>query len=96
VAREDAERRCGELRVLGARLASSFAARFVGETMDVLWEQQRKGNLWTGLTSNYLRVFAECGNALDNRIVAARLTEVVKGGVRGQIVAVDKDSTQRL
>ena len=96
VAREDAERRCAELRAHGMRLASTFAARFVGRTMDVLWEQSPKGNLWTGLTGNYLRVFAESESDLGNRIVATRLTETIKGGLRGQIATIDKGSGQRL
>lgn len=85
VNREEAERRCTELRALGSRLATAFSERFVGATLPVLWEQRRKGSLWTGLTGNYLRVFAESSANLGNRITDARITEVVKGGVRATI-----------
>jgi threonylcarbamoyladenosine tRNA methylthiotransferase MtaB len=86
VSREESERRCAELRALGSRLATAFSERFVGETLPVLWERKRKAGLWTGLTGNYLRVFAESGADLGNCIVDARITDVVKGGVRARVV----------
>lgn len=82
-------RRAGELRALSSELASVFAARFVGKTLDVLWEQRRANGVWAGLTANYLRVFAQSEVNLANRITPARLEAPVKGGLWGAAL-IDK------
>jgi threonylcarbamoyladenosine tRNA methylthiotransferase MtaB len=94
VPRDATLQRSAELRALDARLATAFALRFVGKTMEVLWEQSRKGSLWTGLTGNYLRVFAGSDRDLSNRITPVFLMERVKGGVRGSVVPIDKGNTE--
>ncbi|GAB4411072.1 MAG: tRNA (N(6)-L-threonylcarbamoyladenosine(37)-C(2))-methylthiotransferase MtaB [Anaerolineales bacterium] len=95
VPRDEVLRRSAELRALGARLAAAYAQRFVGRTMDVLWEQSPRGGLWTGLTPNYLRVRAQ-GEGLGNRILPARLVAVERGGIVGVIVAVDTGGERTL
>lgn len=80
-------RRSAELRALGARLAAAYAERFLGRTMDVLWEQSPRQGYWTGLTANYLRVRAQ-GDSLGNRILPARLVAVERGGLVGVVVSV--------
>lgn len=80
-------RRSAELRALGARLAAAYAERFLGRTMDVLWEQSPRQGYWTGLTPNYLRVRAQ-GDGLGNRILPARLVAVERGGLAGVVASV--------
>lgn len=82
--------RCRELRAAAARAASEFAARFAGQTLDVLWEQRRQDGRWAGLTDNYLRVYTEANQDLRNRITPTALKEPVGGGLRGQVVEIDK------
>ncbi|MDH7490595.1 MAG: tRNA (N(6)-L-threonylcarbamoyladenosine(37)-C(2))-methylthiotransferase MtaB [Anaerolineae bacterium] len=86
VPRDEVLRRAAELRALGARLAAVYAQRFVGRTMDVLWEQSPRGGIWTGLTVNYLRVRAQ-GDGLGNRILPARLVGMERGGIVGVVVS---------
>lgn len=83
-------RRCQELRAVAARVASSFAIRFVGETVSVLWEQRRPDGHWTGLTDNYLRVYTETEQDLRNRITPTLLGQPAESGLWGQVVGIDK------
>lgn len=96
VAHDEVLRRSAELRALGARLALAYAERFVGRTMDVLWEQSPRQGWWTGLTPNYLRIWTR-GDGLGNRILPVRLVGVKRGSLLGMVVeAVDSDSGRTL
>jgi threonylcarbamoyladenosine tRNA methylthiotransferase MtaB len=44
------------LRRLSSAKRREFASRYLGKSVDVLFEQQDENGVWTGLTSNYLRV----------------------------------------
>lgn len=65
--------RARQLRSLGQQLAAAYRARFIGETLPVLWEQQTEAGAWVGLTGNYLTVHATTDQDLYNQIVATRL-----------------------
>jgi len=59
--------------------------------MDVLWEEPIPGPvqeghdlIWSGLTDNYLRVFAR-GNLREGQITPVRLDELAVDGILGQI-----------
>jgi threonylcarbamoyladenosine tRNA methylthiotransferase MtaB len=89
VAPRDKQRRVAELRALSDCKRLDFQRRFVGRTLDVLFEQPKSDILAQGYTANYIRV--ECPiedpEALRNRILPARLLsegdephpEVVRG-----------------
>lgn len=64
--------------------ARAFRRRFLGEVMPVLWEEQKDG-IWTGYTSNYIRVFARSDRPLANRIVPARLGAEYHQGLWGEV-----------
>jgi threonylcarbamoyladenosine tRNA methylthiotransferase MtaB len=53
----------------------SFCQQFLGQTMSVLWEQETApgGGTYSGLTGNYIRVFARSARPLANQITPARL-----------------------
>jgi threonylcarbamoyladenosine tRNA methylthiotransferase MtaB len=68
VRRERLER----LLELGRKSSLVFRRRFLGRTMDVLWEEKVNGN-WQGLTGNYLRVYTATDCDLTNRLLPARL-----------------------
>lgn len=65
--------------------AQAFQRHFIGQTMDVLWESA-SDNCWSGLTDNYIRVEVVSDQQLHNRILPARLLELSKTGVRGELV----------
>ncbi len=84
------QERARRLHELGARLERDFAARFLGRTLPVLWEEaEPHGHALrhTGLTPNYLRVLTDTppGTTLANTVTLARLLEPVPGGIVARI-----------
>lgn len=67
----------------------AFQAGQVGRTYDVLWESARgatpDGFVWSGLTSNYLRVIAITPDQIANTITPARLTALGEDGLLADI-----------
>jgi threonylcarbamoyladenosine tRNA methylthiotransferase MtaB len=81
--------RSHRMHALGDRLEHVFRRRFLGRTMDVLWEADEpngNGQLWSGLTDNYLRVSAPGGPGLRNLVTHVRLVADTPSGLAGQIV----------
>lgn len=81
--------RSHRMHALGAQLERAFRHRFVGRTLDVLWETSEPngdGLVWKGLTDNYLRVTAPGGPGLRNQVTPARLIAEAPDGLLGQIV----------
>lgn len=65
-----------------------YQSRFLGQAMDVLWED-RKEDVWFGLTDNYLRVLTSSPVVLTNRLLATDLVGHVKGALWGEL-AIEK------
>lgn len=65
-----------------------FCEQFLRQIMPVLWEQETRpgSGIYSGLTSNYIRVFAHCKKSLNNEITPVKLVEFDNQGIRGQIV----------
>jgi threonylcarbamoyladenosine tRNA methylthiotransferase MtaB len=65
-----------------------FCEQFLGQTMPVLWEQETSpgSGIYSGLTSNYIRVFAHSEKPLSNEITPVRLVEFHNQGIWGEIV----------
>jgi threonylcarbamoyladenosine tRNA methylthiotransferase MtaB len=65
-----------------------FCEQFLGQTMPVLWEKETSpgSGTYSGLTSNYIRVFAHSEKPLSNEMTPVRLVELYNQGIRGQIV----------
>jgi threonylcarbamoyladenosine tRNA methylthiotransferase MtaB len=73
------------LRDLGRECVKSYAQRFSGRSMSVLWEQQ-SGGIWSGYTPNYIKVYTKSDEDLSNRIISAKLLKLYKGdGVWGEV-----------
>ncbi|MBI5776545.1 MAG: tRNA (N(6)-L-threonylcarbamoyladenosine(37)-C(2))-methylthiotransferase MtaB [Nitrospirae bacterium] len=60
----------------------AFYQRYVGRTVDVLFETQDDAGRWTGLTSNYIRV----GVTTDNDLTHARGRVAIEGTMDGLAV----------
>ncbi len=67
--------RSGIMLELAAGSADRFAARFVDQTREVLWENElRQGSgIYSGLTDNYIRVYTRSSRDITNTISRARL-----------------------
>ncbi|HZO31457.1 MAG TPA: tRNA (N(6)-L-threonylcarbamoyladenosine(37)-C(2))-methylthiotransferase MtaB [Chloroflexota bacterium] len=85
------KRRSEEARALDAELRRAYKSRFLGRTMDVLWEEPASvpvpedGDLvWSGLTDNYLRVFAR-GVLHEGQVTPVALQELAVDGIYGTV-----------
>ncbi len=87
--------RSQQMRSLGAEKQEAFLRRFLGRTMDVLWESPAGGGRWRGHTDNYIPVTA-AGTAgwpsaarmgqLRNTITPTLLVELRPGEIVGQVL----------
>jgi threonylcarbamoyladenosine tRNA methylthiotransferase MtaB len=78
-------RRAALLRSIGRASGEGFRRRFVGRTMPVLWETWRPDSGWSGLTDNYIRVYAHAGVDLANTVRQARMLGLETDGLRGEV-----------
>ena len=65
--------------------ATAFHRRFLGRTMDVLWESAA-GERWSGLTDNYMRIEAVSHQNLHNLILPVRLCGLTEDGLCGELL----------
>jgi threonylcarbamoyladenosine tRNA methylthiotransferase MtaB len=92
VPHEDKKARVGEMLAVAHASERAFWRRHLGETLDVVWEE-RKRRRWSGLTDNYIRVFADTGADADpaadlaGSLRPARLQEIGDGGVLATLAA---------
>jgi threonylcarbamoyladenosine tRNA methylthiotransferase MtaB len=65
-----------------------FCEQFLGQIVPVLWEQETRpgSGTYSGLTGNYIRVFAHHEKPLSNEITLVRLVKLDNQGIQGQIV----------
>jgi len=65
-----------------------FCEQFLGQTMPVLWEQETSpgSGIYSGLTGNYIRVFARSEKSLSNEITPVKLVGFHKQGMWGELV----------
>ena len=79
--------RMARLLALSNERALAFHERFVGRTMDVLWEDREPDGRWSGLTDNYLRVLATTADNVHNRVLPTQLVRAESAYLDGAIVA---------
>jgi len=65
-----------------------FCEQFLGQTMPVLWEKETGpgSGIYSGLTSNYIRVFTHSEKSLNNEIAPVKLVEFHNQGIWGKLV----------
>ncbi len=78
------KQRVRRLIELADQMSAAYRARFVGQSVEVLWESRRDG-AWEGLTDTYIRVRTESTADLSNRRLTARLIEERDGVLWAQI-----------
>ena len=78
--------RATQLRAVGVRLAAAYRARFVGQTVSVLWEREFEHHMWRGLSDNYLLVKTASAQNLYNQVHSIRLTRITEAGLIGEMV----------
>jgi threonylcarbamoyladenosine tRNA methylthiotransferase MtaB len=79
------KRRCQLMLELAHRNSRSFRERFIGRSMNVLWEGNKDG-IWLGLTDNYMRVFLLSHELLSNSIVPTKMVAQHDGILQGELI----------
>jgi threonylcarbamoyladenosine tRNA methylthiotransferase MtaB len=66
----------------------SFCEQFLGQTMPVLWEKETSpgSGIYSGLTGNYIRVFAPSEKSLSNEITSVKLVKLHNQGIWGEMM----------
>ncbi len=80
------KRRCQLMLELAHRSSRSFRERFLGQSLNVLWEGNKDG-IWLGLTDNYLRVFLPSRESLSNSIMPTKMIAQRDGILQGELVS---------
>jgi threonylcarbamoyladenosine tRNA methylthiotransferase MtaB len=64
-----------------------FYEQFLGQTMPILWEKENSpgSSIYSGLTANYIRVFAHSEKPLSNEITPVKLVEFHNQGIWGEM-----------
>jgi len=64
-----------------------FYEQFLGQIMPVLWEKETSpgSGIYSGLTSNYIRVFTGSEKPLNNEITPVKLIELHNQGIWGEM-----------
>ena len=75
---------CRRMLALAEESAANFMRQFEGVILPVLWEQKVVG-FWSGLTGNYIRVYARSDDDLTNKVLPAKLVEVWGKGMWGAV-----------
>ena len=79
--REERARRAAEV---ARRLESAWLSQWVGQTVKVLFEEEKNG-MWQGHTTRYTQVRA-AGAELHNRLRPVRITGREAGGLLGELI----------
>jgi threonylcarbamoyladenosine tRNA methylthiotransferase MtaB len=76
---------------LADETASKFWLRFLGRELMVLWENEVApgSGEYSGLSNNYIRVFARCSEPLTNRFRPVHLVRVHNQGLWGEVINED-------
>jgi len=67
----------------------SFCQRLIGQTMSVLWEKELNSgeDIYSGLTDNYVRVFARGEKLLSGKIASVRVAGFREQGLWGELIS---------
>jgi threonylcarbamoyladenosine tRNA methylthiotransferase MtaB len=79
------EARAAELGTLTEKIAEEVEESFIGQTLEVLFEQT-DGGFAEGLAGNYLRIYAAGGEELTGEIKRVKIKEIKGGRPIGEIV----------
>jgi len=84
--------RVGKMLALAKESARAFHSRFLGRTVEVLWEQKSDAGVWSGYTANYIRVYARSERDLTNSLEPTQLVKLYGDGAWGELMRKDDAS----
>lgn len=79
------EERSHKLIALSRELEKNFRQKFLGDTVEVLFEEEVDNNTYEGLTGNYMKVVASSGENLHNKLALVTLKENTPDHLVGEI-----------
>ncbi|HBG62611.1 MAG TPA: hypothetical protein DDX37_12390 [Candidatus Omnitrophica bacterium] len=82
---ETAKKRSELLRTLAQKKSKDFRRSLINKGASVLIEQ-KKNDIWTGLTDNYVRVEVPSSKDLSNKIIKVKLNEIKGQHMSGTII----------
>lgn len=68
--------RSQKLLVLNEEMAGAFLQKYVGETVEVLYEKVLEDGSYEGHTANYMKVHAKSLENITNKIVSTKITHI--------------------
>jgi threonylcarbamoyladenosine tRNA methylthiotransferase MtaB len=77
--------RSAKMLALAKESAAEFRCVFLGKTIAVLWEQKSDAGVWSGYTSNYIRIYARSERNLINVLTETKLIKLYRDGVWGEL-----------
>lgn len=84
VPKAEKEARARRAAAVAEELRAAWLERWVGETLTVLFEEEKEG-LWRGHAPNYTEVFAP-GEGLHNVIKEVKITGIHRDGLKGSVL----------
>ena len=69
------EERSQKLIELSNKNEREYNEKYIGKSVEVLFEEEKDG-LWSGYTKNYVRVFVESDESLENKILKVEIKDV--------------------
>lgn len=81
----DKKRRTRMFLALARESSKSYAHRFLGRTLEVLWEGRVASGIWVGHTGNYLRAMTSSHLSLSGRRTSAQLVATAEDGLWAKI-----------
>lgn len=79
------EKRSRIMMALGRKLKDEFARRYLGEVVEVLFEEKTTDGCWTGYTGNYQRVVARGEGEFTGKLGRVAIKSVERGNLAGII-----------
>ena len=84
VTAEKIKKRSQRLRDLSNRKRNFYLQKFIGNVQEVLFEQ-KKDDLWTGLTDNYIRVKVKSDLDLNNQFLPVKFESIENNSILGTL-----------
>ncbi len=85
VPKAEVRARMAAMLAVAADSERRFWSHQLGTTLAVLWERQKRGEFWSGLSDNYVRVLTRSDHDLGGRLAPAQLTALGRAGVYGSV-----------
>jgi MiaB-like tRNA modifying enzyme len=82
------DERSSRLIELDKKLEKEFMSKFIGKSMNVLYEQKHNGleGVYEGYTANYIKVVANSNKNIQEQVVNTKLMEIKGEQIEGNII----------